>query len=102
MTFKVMARETIVLMCEQKPYLVWFPCPLSGASDIRCPLSVPAIRYSDSLLGIVGCAYKNYDRGGFIESRVTPGNDNALYFTESLVKAYSSFVSCNYVVFLPL
>ena len=27
-----------------------------------------------------------------------PGNDNALYFRESLVKAYSSFVSCNYVV----
>ena len=45
--------------CEQKPYLVWFPCPLSGASEIRCPLSVPAIRYSDSLLGIVECADKN-------------------------------------------
>ena len=54
-----MAREITVLMCEQKPYLVWFSCPLSGASEIRCPLAVPAVRYSDCLLGIVECAYKN-------------------------------------------
>ena len=54
-----MAREITVLMCEHKPYLGWFSCPLSGASEIRCPLSVPAIRYSDSLLGIVERAYKN-------------------------------------------